>query len=206
MKHKFNLLLVAVGITAIALSLTYRYLASAPDEAEVAPRHEPHAESDAGSPAAPTVRTYPADVVDAAEAADVEEMFDDTPLPDADDDLLIIEPGDPTRYTGAQDRLDDLSRRQRARDASLQASAYVGDDRMQVIGTLGAYAGEGNADAAAELRRVLQSQDADLRADAIEAIGELLPGSNAMPTHSDQPLSESEVDYLIEALRARESF
>lgn len=203
MKHKFNLLLVVVGIAAIALSLTYRYQASSPTTNDVAALQEPLAESGARSPAESSGETYPAELLDAAQSADIEAMFDDTPLPDADDDLLIIEQGDATRYNSEQDRLDGLERQQSARDASLQASAYVGDDRMQVIGVLGAYAGDGNADAAAELRRVLQSQDADLRADALEAIGELLPESHAVPPFSDEPLTDGEVDILIETLKAR---
>lgn len=177
------------------------------------PHQEPVADSsadqqnvtDIGSLAETFEGTYPPELMDVAEAADFEEMFDDTPHPEAEDDLLIIDQGDPTRYTSAQDRLDDRLRQQRIRDASLNASAYVGDDRLQVISVLGTYAGEGNSDAVTELHRVLQSPDPELRADALEAVGELLSGSDVVPPFSNEPLSDSEVDHLIEALQARES-
>ena len=216
MSRKSILLLAAVGIVAFAASLTYRYLMSAPAPAESpavieVPIAEPTVEDedDAAAGVSALLETYgedlPPEVLEDLETADFDELFNDDPDPTFEEDLLIIDQGDSSRYVTVQDQIDAEIREQRARDASLNASAFVGDERLQMIGVLGAYAGEGNTEAVAELRRVLQSTDGDLRADALEAIAELLPSSDAVPPYSEEPLSDTEVERLIEALQGSES-
>ena len=211
MCRKFSLLLAAIGVVAFAVSLTYRYLTSAPaPEPPVAeaPIAEPVSEEetiDVNSLLDAYGEELPPELAEDLESADFKELFDDEPDPTVQDELLEIEQGDSSRYITQQDRMDSTHRQQRARTASLNASSYAGDDRLQMIGVLGAYAGEGNSDAAAELRRVLQSTDGELRADALEAIAELLPANDAVPSYSEEPLSDSEVERLIQALQDSES-
>ena len=214
MSRKSILLLTAAGVVAFAASLTYRYLMSVPGPTESpaaveAPIAEAIVEDDAAAGVSALLETYgedlPPELLEDLETADFDELFNDDPDPAFEEDLLIIDQGDSSRYVTVQDQIDAEIREQRTRDASLNASAFVGDERLQMIGVLGAYAGEGNTEAVAELRRVLQSTDGDLRADALEAIAELLPSSDAVPPYSEEPLSDTEVERLIEALQGSES-
>ncbi|MDJ0918465.1 MAG: hypothetical protein QNJ05_11925 [Woeseiaceae bacterium] len=201
-RHKT--LLLGAGTAAFALSLAYLYVSSSQRAAETADAtYEPRVVHDpADTIETPLESPRVTEEPPQADAFDDELIFDDTPLPDSEDELLIIDNMESVRHSSAQDLQDEERRQQRTREASLLAANYAGDERVQMIGTLGAYASEGSADAITELREVLQSPDPELRADALEAIAGLLSNSDAVPPYSEQPLSDEQVDQLIDALRA----
>ena len=209
--------LIAVGGAAFAVFFAYLYATSPP--ATVPPpsaaRITAPAPVEAATPAAATTEAPddngemslpdPGDV-DFETALDDGGYFDDSSYPDdeAEDDLLVVEAGDPSRYVTAMDRERERTRQQRAKESSLNAAGYVGDDRLRAISTLGTYAAEGNADAIAELRNMLQSTDSELRADALQALGELVPGSNIVPAFAAEPPSDGDIDAIIAALQSQE--
>lgn len=195
----------AIGLLAGAIALVWygnREATSVATVSESAPQI-----TEAPVATAETVASVDEAVPDAVAVTEAElqsdPQFDDASYDEPNDDLLIIEPGDPTRYITPADREADIQRRKRQREASLTAASRVGSDRLQSLGMLGTYAGEGNEDAVAELRRVLTSDDADLRADALEAIAELLPGSDAVPAYAEVPPADEAVDRIIAALQGQ---
>ena len=218
MQRKYTLLIIA-GAAAFALSLGYRFLVSQPVPADVPKAPVPRAETMVAPPVGQAIEpsTDPFESPDSMDRAsdfgeglnyaELEELATgfDQDGPEVADELFIVEQGDPTRYITEQDRVEARVRRERAKSASLKASSFVGDDRLQAIGDLGDYAGEGDEAATAELTRLLQSPDDELRADTLEAVGELLPQSGVVPAFSADPLSDDEVDRVIEALQERET-
>jgi len=159
-------------------------------------------------PVVPPAPPEPTAEIDLAELANDPAIADAPEFNDANylepvDDLLVIEQGDPTRYITPQSRAEDLARRQRVREDSLRAESLVGDERIRAMTTLGAYAGDGNDEAAAKMRELLTSKDDELRADALDAVAELLPRSDAVPAFSAEPLSDEQVDLIFEALQDR---
>jgi hypothetical protein len=215
MTGKQNLILVSAGLAAFGLSLALLFdpettgTSAMPPATELGQSAAPAASRPSGfnsadvqagmeSPSAElAARAMDPTITQAAE-------FDDASYAQPVDELLIIEPGDPTRYITPADRAADLARRQRSREASLNASALVGDERVRALGTLGTYVGEGNRQAMNELRRVLKSSDPELRADGLEAIASLLPGSERVPPISSEPLTDDIIDQLIQALQAKQ--
>lgn len=195
---------IAIGLVAGAIALVWygnREATSVATVPEPAPQVTEAPVAMAAEPVASVEGTEPDAVTEAELQNDPE--FDDASYDEPNDDLLIIEQGDPTRYITPADREADIQRRQRQREASLTAASQVGSDRLQSLGMLGTYAGEGNEDAVAELRRVLTSDDADLRADALEAIAELLPDSDAVPAYAEAPPADEAVDRIIAALQGQ---
>jgi len=150
----------------------------------------------------PTAEIDLAELANDPAIADAPE-FNDANYPEPTDDLLVIERGDPTRYITPQSRAEDLARRQRVREDSLQAEKLSGDERVRALTTLGAYAGDGNDDAAKKLREILTSGDPGLRADALDAVAELLPAGRVVPAFSVEPLSDEQAELIVEALQER---
>lgn len=143
-----------------------------------------------------------ADLANDPAIADAPE-FDDANYPEPVDDLLVLERGDPTRYITPQSREEDRLRRQRVREGTLQAERLIGDERVRALTTLGAFAGEGNEEAATRLRAMLTSADDELRADALDAVTELLPGNDIVPDYNADPLTDEQAALIVNALKGR---
>jgi len=205
-------ILAGTGLLAflLALALQFRPADTAPQSASGPPARRaaaravpPPAEPE-GPPPEVTSPVTPEAIAAVPAGVDLTQ-FDDSRYPEPVDELLVIEPGDPRRELTAAERAEDRARRQRLNRASLDAAILQGDQRVQDLGRLGAFAGEGNAEAAAELRRILRSSDPALRGDALEAMSMLLPGNAAVPDFGAEPLSQEQVDRLIGALRERDA-
>ncbi|MEE4185422.1 MAG: hypothetical protein V2J12_06635 [Gammaproteobacteria bacterium] len=209
--------LAIAGLTLFVVFVAFLYATSTP--APVATRPAPTAVAPAPvvPPAPAPVATELPDARDDDELPDPDDVniatalddggyFDDSSYPDdeSQDDLLVIDNGDSTRYITPTDEAAERARQQRAKAASLNASGFVGDDRVRAISTLGSYAGEGNSAAVAELRRMLQSTDDELRGDALDALAELLPGTDVVPGFSPEPPTDSDIERIIQALQSRE--
>lgn len=214
MQRNFNIALVIAGALAFAVSFALLYAPREPgrsysDErpAATASETEPPRATPVGNEDQPMPPGEAYDD-DAAESLAFRDAWiaameaEDAQYPEPADELLIVDRGDPTRYARIDEQTEANQRLERAKTASLDAASFVGDDRVQAIGYLGRYAGDGNAQAIAELQRILQSPDADLRADALDALAEVLPDRDVVPPFAEEPPTDEEVQLIIEALRA----